>query len=137
MTKQGAEKSVIISALVVAGVYAYRNITEGTDASTSGVNSILGIGPPVKFGKFVTAWAFTFFVISLITEAAPQLGGSFAILVTVGDLLTNTQSISKDVNKAVNPVGAAVASTAQQAHPTATATMSPSHNTVNPGSNLF
>lgn len=104
MTKPGAERAVVISALIVFGIYFYRHLTEGTSPSTAqsksgAVGSLLGVGTPVNIGKFITAWGFVFFVLSLVAEAAPGFGGAFAILVATTDALANTAQIAKDVNK--------------------------------------
>lgn len=109
MSKEGAEKAITISALIVFGVYFYRHLTEGTSATatasgssttgtTSKVGQFLGLGTPANIGQFVTAWGFTFFILSIIGSAAPGLGGSFAILVAATDLLGNGYQISHDVN---------------------------------------
>lgn len=124
MSKQGAERAVVISALVVFGIYFYRHLTEGTDTSSSGgVGQLIGLGTPASIGKFITAWGFVFFVLSIVTEAAPGLGGAFAILAATGDALANTTQIAKDVNTklGLNPaanvksVGSAASSIGAQA----------------------
>ena len=101
MSKQGAERAVVISALVVFVMYFYRHLTEGTTQTNGGVGQLLGLGAPANVGRFVTAWGFIFFTLSIITEAAPGLGGAFAILVATGDLLTNGTQVVKDINKKV------------------------------------
>lgn len=103
MTKEGAERAVVISALIVFGVYFYRHITEKSSIgqatpNSGGVSQLIGLGTPANIGKFVTAWGLVFFVLALAAEAAPGLGGSFAILTAVGDLLANTQQLATDVN---------------------------------------
>jgi len=95
MTQQGAERAVVVSALVVAATYTYRLITEG-HASKGG--SLIGVGAPPNVGRFITGWGFAFLVISIITEAAPPLGGSLAILVAAGDVLANADQVAADVN---------------------------------------
>lgn len=95
MTRQGAERAVVVSALVVAGTYTYRLLTEG---HSSHGGSLLGQGAPPNLGRFITGWGFAFLVIAIITEAAPSLGGSVAILVAAGDVLANGAQVSADVN---------------------------------------
>lgn len=105
MSKQGAERAVVISALTVFGIYVYRVATEGTGSAKGGKGGgfaqLVGVGSPANIGRFVTGWGFAFLVIAMITEAAPSLGGSFAILVGVTDFLANTGQIAKDVNTAL------------------------------------
>jgi hypothetical protein len=100
VTKQGAERAVTISALVVFGVYFYRVLTEGHSTSSSGgLLQLGGIGAPPNLGRFITGWGFAFFVLAVITEAAPAFGGSLAILVATGDVLGNGGQVIRDVNK--------------------------------------
>jgi hypothetical protein len=97
MDRAGAQRAVTISAVIVVGVYAYRRLTE--TASSGSLKNIVGIGNPVPLGQFMTAWGFTFLMCALMAEADPGLGGSFAILIATGDLLTNTAAITSDVGK--------------------------------------
>lgn len=99
MNKATAERWVTISALLVAGVYAYRRLTEATSQPVT-LKKLVGIGNPVPLGAFATAWGFTFLVIAVMAEAAPGLGGAFAILIGTSDLLTNSSSVFGDVAKA-------------------------------------
>lgn len=103
MTQQGAERAVTVSALVVAGIYTYRRLTEGSGPPTKGskVAQLAGQGAPANVGSFITAWGLVYLVISIVTSAAPSLGGSFAILVAVGDALTNTAQVATDINSKV------------------------------------
>lgn len=96
MSRQGAERALVISALIVAGTYGYRLVTEG-HASTGG--SLLGRGAPPNIGRFITGWGFAFLVLAIITEAAPPLGGSLSILVATGDVLANARQVAGDVNR--------------------------------------
>lgn len=99
MTSEGAERAITISALVVAGVYAYRRLNEPASTQTSGrLAQLAGKGAPPPLGVFITAWGFTFLMLSVVASAAPGLGGSMAILVALGDILSNGQQIAKDVN---------------------------------------
>jgi hypothetical protein len=137
VTKAGAEKAVIISALVTAGVYTYRRLSEDTTSVSKGVSALFNVGAPAAFGEFVTAWGFSFFVIALIASAAPTLGGSFAILVLVGDLLANGQAVSSDVSQKVTGTTTTINSgnTASQSNVNAAAragTTAPHMTTVNP-----
>jgi hypothetical protein len=98
MTRAGAERAVTVSALVVFGVYFYRLATEGHSANGGGLLQLGGLGAPANLGRFITGWGFAFLVLSIITEAAPPLGGSLAILVAAGDVLTNAGQVAADVN---------------------------------------
>jgi hypothetical protein len=97
MTDNQAERWVTVSALVVAGVYAYRRLTETPGQPPVTVKELAGVGELPPLGAWATAWGFTFLVVAVIATAAPELGAAFAILIATGDLLTNAQSIFKDV----------------------------------------
>lgn len=97
MTGQSAERWVTTSALVVAGVYAYRRLVE--PAQTGNLKNLIGVGNPVPLGQFATAWGFTFLVVAIMAQAAPELGGGFAVLIGTADLLTNSASLFGDVGK--------------------------------------
>jgi len=102
MDRSTSERWVTISALIVAGVYAYRRLTEATSTPVT-VKKLAGIGNPVPLGAFATAWGFTFLIVAIMAEAAPGVGGAFAILIAVGDFLTNSQSVFKDVTSLEKP----------------------------------
>lgn len=97
MSRAGAERAVVVSALVVFGVYTYRLLTEGH--STGGdLRQLAGQGAPPNIGRFLTGWGFAFFVLAVIAEAAPPLGGALAILTATGDVLANGKQVTDDVN---------------------------------------
>ena len=102
MTPQGAERAVTTSALIVAGVYIYRRLTEGSGTSGgSKAAQLLGQGSPPSVGTFITAWGAAFLMMSIAAQASPGLGGSFAILAATADVLSNGQQIFNDVNSKV------------------------------------
>jgi hypothetical protein len=98
VTRQSAERAVTVSALVVFGVYFYRLLSEGHSSSGGGLLQLGGLGAPANVGRFITGWGFAFFVLAVITEAAPSFGGSLAILVATGDVLANGGQVATDVN---------------------------------------
>lgn len=105
MTEKGAEKAVVTSALIVAGIYAYRSLIEPNSPKPTGgssrVQQLAGKGSPPTIGVFITAWGMTFLVISTIASAAPGLGGSLALLVATGDMIGNLGQLAADINKKV------------------------------------
>lgn len=105
MDQATAERWVVISAALVAGIYGYRRITEPVAAPTAGgkVKAAIGLGNPLPLGAFVTAWGFTYLVVSILASANPGLGGSFAMLIATGDFLTNATSVLGDVAKQERP----------------------------------
>jgi hypothetical protein len=119
MTRDGAERALVVSALVVAGTYAYRLVTEG---HSSKGGSLTGLGAPPNVGRFVTGWGFAFLVLAIITEASPPFGGALSILVASGDVLANFGQVAADVSQKTSgqkaPAAPAVAAVPPQATPT-------------------
>lgn len=102
MTREQAETAVAGSALIVAGIYAYRKLVEPSVTPTNKtkggrVAQALGYGPPPPIGRFITGWGFTFLIVALMAQASPNFGGSFAILVAVGDVIGNGVALADDV----------------------------------------
>lgn len=87
MSKNSAQAAVSVSAFVVAAIFAYRKLTE-TSSST----------PAPSVGHFVLGFGFTYVTLAILAEAAPELGGMFAVLVATGDLLANGKPLIADVN---------------------------------------
>ena len=99
MTAQGAEKAITTSAMIVAGIYTYRRLTEGAGMRTgSRAAQLLGRGSPPSVGVFITAWGTAFLIMAIMAQAAPGLGGSFAIATAVADILSNGQQLAADIN---------------------------------------
>lgn len=87
MSKDSAQSAVSISAFVVAAIFAYRKLTE-TSTST----------PAPSVGHFVLGFGFTYVILSILADGAPELGGMLAVLVATGDLLTNGKPLVADLN---------------------------------------
>lgn len=109
MTKTQSNEAIIISALLVAGIYGYRRATEpltGQKTKQKGA-SVRQLAQPFTgeelppLGRFVTGWGFTYMVISIMGAASPGLGGWFAVLVGTGASLGNGLAIMRDVNNAL------------------------------------
>lgn len=98
MNEATAERWVTVSAVIVAGIYAYRRLTEPAAPPVT-LKKLAGVGELPPLGAFATAWGFMYLVIAIMTQAAPGLGGSFAILVATSDFLTNSASVFADVGK--------------------------------------
>lgn len=126
MDRAAADRWVTISAVIVLGMYGYRRLTEAASSPVT-IKKLIGVGNPVPLGAFATAWGFTFLVLSIMAEAAPGLGGGFAILIATSDFLTNSQSVFSDVTK---QEGSAAGSTS------ASTTPNPQTQAATVGSNL-
>lgn len=106
MNTAGAESAVSTSALVVGGIFLYRHLVEpsvGNGRPKGGLSSVLVGGPPPSVPTFVVGWGFTYLVLAMAAAAAPNVGGWMAVLVAVGALLANGNTVLNDVtNKTKN-----------------------------------
>jgi len=125
MNDSAAERWVTISALTVAGVYAYRRLTETPGQPPVTAKELAGVGELPPLGAWATAWGFTFLVVAVIATAAPELGAAFAILIATGDLMTNASSILADVGQQEKNTGASAADVNVATGATATAPHAP------------
>ena len=102
---------------MVALVYGYRRVTE--TAQTGTLKNIIGLGNPVPLGQWATAWGVTYLILSILASATPPVGGSMAILVMAGDLLTNmgnaSGGLAADIAKQQQQPAAVSASTSTSA----------------------
>jgi hypothetical protein len=113
---KSADPAIIGSALVVGGVWAYRKLVlpAGSTVTTGfSAASVAGLeAEPAAAAQFIPAFAFVYIVLALIGAAEPDAARSFAILVAVGDVLTNgTQIFSSVGAQASGATAAAAAST--------------------------
>jgi hypothetical protein len=124
MTKEGAETAVTTSALVVAGMYTYRKLTEkaenvsGSEAKRKPgeiVKGLVGTGQLLPVGAWVTGAGITFIVLSILAAASPDLGGYSAILVATGTTLGNGLAVTQDITHSEK--ASEVAQAAQSAQP--------------------
>lgn len=108
MTVEEAQGAVTLSALVVAGVYGYRRLAEGntnqasTLTSKTAAKQLAGLGGTPAASHFVVGFGVVYILLSIVAQAAPTLGGLMAILIAVGDLLTNGVQVTKDITGALN-----------------------------------
>jgi hypothetical protein len=106
VTQPGAEKAVLGSAIVVAGVWGYRKMVEpitSPEPGASTIKTLAGLSSvPASAAEFAVGFGFTYLILSLLVDASPDLAGSFAILIATGSLLTNGQSLFTDISKQTN-----------------------------------
>ncbi len=112
MTTDQAQSAVSISALVVAAVFGYRKLTEAT---TQGNVSA------APWAHFVIGFGFVYVSLAVVAQAAPELGGMFAILIAAGDVLANGKSVAGDITNSLTATGERAASPGHPAAGQATA----------------
>jgi hypothetical protein len=82
VSPRGAQRAVVTSALIVAGLYGYLKWS-GKDAT--------------PLSQFAVAYGAVFMILALGVEVAPAPAGAFAILVAVGDLLNHAPKVFSQV----------------------------------------
>lgn len=102
MSRDSAERAVITSALVVAIIYAYRRLQEPAQSGAT-VKRLAGVGAPVNFSAWATAWGTVFFMLSIVSEFAPGPAGAFAILTAVSDTMVNGTQLFSDLGQQTTP----------------------------------
>ena len=95
MTSEQAQDAVSLSAFVVASIFAYRKLTSSTSSSAPNTS------------HFVIGFGFTFIILSLLAQAAPELGGMLAVLVATGDMLANGNALLGDVQTSLKQTATA------------------------------
>lgn len=98
MNRIEAQAAVSLSAFWVAGIFAYRKLSEPITQTTPA---------PSSTAHFVIGFGFTYVLLSIIAQAAPALGGMFAVLVATGDTLANGKPLFADVQKALSATSTA------------------------------
>lgn len=109
MTRDAAERAVVTSALVVAIIYGYRRLEEPADQGVT-IGRLLGVGNPVTFARWATAWGTVFFMLALVSEFAPGPAGAFSILVAASDVIANGKQLFGDLGKQTTGTPAATTS---------------------------
>lgn len=88
--------AIIISAVMVAVIYAWRYFTAGeTPAAPPSASSLAGAGPLVSPEGFLVAWGTVYLVISILAAFSEPLASSLAISVLIGDVLANGAAVAK------------------------------------------
>lgn len=91
-----AHSLIVLSALVVGGLYAYRWLAGGRKhPGKLTASKLAGLGSQVSPEGFLIAWGAIFLGLSLLSSASPRLAGAMAILIMIGNALANFTPIAK------------------------------------------
>lgn len=110
MDQPKAESAIITSAVVVAGMYAYRKLTEpavekksmsGPRTAKGIASGVIGTGELLPVGPWVTGFGASFIVFSILASISPNIGGYGAILMATGSFLGNAQAVHGDLSHAL------------------------------------
>src|SRR5271165_6815690 len=105
MTRPGAETAIVTAALVTVTIWGFRKVIEPATAASSrasnpsqAVLKVIGAEPrPANTAQFAVAFGFVFITLSVTATFAPDLAGAMAVLIAVGELLTNGAAVFTDV----------------------------------------
>jgi hypothetical protein len=86
MTRGTSEQTIVVSAMIVGGIWAYQQYQQG--------------GQDIDFTKFATAWGAIFLLLALIAMASPELASALAILIVAGDLLNQGSGLLTSITSA-------------------------------------
>ena len=99
-----AQKWILASAIVVAGMYLVRRLVEGAGVIGVGSNTnnsrtlaLLGSGPPPPLETWLVAYGVSYTGLAIIALGAPELAAAFAILVMVVNVINNGATVSRDL----------------------------------------
>jgi len=108
----GAEATITVCAVIVAGVWAFRTLyetgksgTELTSGAKEGksLQTLAGMeAHPAHPAQFIVGFGFVFFSLSVIALPAPELAKMFAVLIAVGTTLANGTQFLNDINSGVS-----------------------------------
>jgi hypothetical protein len=88
--------AIVISAVMVAAIYAWRWFTGGEQpAAKLNASSLAGQGPLVSPEGFLVAWGTIYLMLSILAGFSEALAASLAISILLGDILVNAVAISK------------------------------------------
>lgn len=100
-TSQRAQRWVLAAALLSAMIYGFRRIIEpvsgNTTSSGTAAQKLAGTGTPPTLSHWAIAYGAGFLMLSVISLGAPELAASLAMLMVVGELLSNGTTIVADI----------------------------------------
>jgi hypothetical protein len=136
----GSEATIVVCAVIVGGVWAFRTLYEtgkatgealATETSASKVKTLAGLtAHPAKPAEFIVGFGFVFFSLSVIALPAPELAKMFAVLIAVGTTLGNGATLFKDISTATSTVTTAESGPTTQLVTPKAATGTPPENQV-------
>lgn len=91
-----AHSLIVLSALIVGGLYAYRWLAGGRkQPGKLSAAKLAGLGSQVSPEGFLIAWGAVYLGLSILSSGAPQLAGALAVLIALGNALANFSPIAK------------------------------------------
>lgn len=96
MNARSATSMIVISAMVMGGLYAWRWIVGGPASAKAKVSAgkLIGLGSLVSPEGFLVAWGAIYLMLALGAAASPQLAGAFSLLILLGGLVANFSSVA-------------------------------------------
>lgn len=98
---QRAQKWILAAAILSAVIYGFRRIVEPATGNTSSTGTaaqkLAGTATPPTASHWAVAYGAGFLILSVISLGAPEVAASIAMLMVVGELLTNGVTIASDI----------------------------------------
>jgi hypothetical protein len=91
--------AIIVSAFMVAAIYAWRYLTGGeTPRASLTPASVIGAGPLVSPEGFLVAWGVIYLVLAVLSGFSEALAASLAISILLGDILANGVAVARSTS---------------------------------------
>lgn len=96
-----AQKWVLTAAILSAVMYGFRRIIEGANGNTTSkgtaTQKLIGTGTPPTLSHWAVAYGAGFMLLSFLSLGAPEVAASIAMLMVLGEVLTNGTTITADI----------------------------------------
>ena len=86
MNNAGGRTALLTAALIVAGIRMWEQLRG--KATT-------------PFSEWAIGWGATFFILSILSEAAPAAAGALALIIVAAEFVTKGASLTGDISSAV------------------------------------
>jgi hypothetical protein len=98
VNSKGAAHAIIISALLMGGIYAWLWLSGGSSLQTATkltAGKLVGYGPQVSPEGFLVAWSIVYGGLAVASTIIPGLAGALAVLLLLTGMIANFGSASE------------------------------------------
>jgi hypothetical protein len=103
VTSGDARGSIILAAMILGGMYAWRWLTGKKATPGSGskptAGKLLGGGELVSPEGYLVSWGGAFLILSIASVFVPTLAGAFALLIAFTAMVENIDTITHSANE--------------------------------------
>lgn len=86
MTAAGSKRALLTSAIIIAGIRLWMQVRGKTKT---------------PFVEWAVGWSALFFILALLSEAAPSAAGALSLVVVTSDFLVNGVSLTDDISSVI------------------------------------